>query len=66
MVQTSLVLSNEPPETEEGDEGERGFGKREMGSEGTGGRGAPSSLVFQPLSSRHSFSVFSIPDNYRF
>ena len=60
MVQASLVPSKEPPETVEGAEGERGIGKREMGSEGTGERGSPSSLVLHPLSSGYSFSVFSM------
>ena len=60
MVQVSLVPSKETPETVEGAEGERGIGKREMGSEGTGRRGAPSSLVLHLLSSRFSFSVFSM------
>ena len=60
MVQASLVPSKETPETVEGAEGERGIGKREMGSEGTGRRRALSSLVLHPLSSRYPFSIFSM------
>ena len=60
MVQASLVPSKEPPETVEGAGGERRIGEKEMGSEGTGRRGVPSSLVHRPLASRLFFFVFSM------